>query len=398
MRPLGSLLTRQPAGFAQIDWSNPIAKGLRWWTGAPQQSLRAAVPTSAGQAFAPSASVVTGPSIAVGGLSDITMLSFGVLNGTANAGNYQAGIRIGATLARLEAFTGNTQVSAVCSYSDFTSTTIAATAHGVSVTGGIMALGLRHIRGATNGVGLFVNGRLLASNTAQNKTLVNTAANVEAHWAQAGTNQDYLTSLNALWDRALSDQEIASLSTNPWQLFLPSQRLGWYFSTATVGAQTLTPTRFDNTQAFYNAAVSYTLSSSLFSNSQSFYSPAVSQSATTYRPSSDVSANGWTATPGGSLASCIDEITLDRSDFITSPNLTNPATLTWTTSFAAGSYDVTIDADRTGATGQVRIVCLDSGGTSVGATSWQTLTGTATTYTLPVTTTGTSTQFRIEVQ
>lgn len=353
MRAFRAAPTRQPAGFAQIDWSNPIAKGLRWWTGAPQQSLRAAVPTSAGQAFAPSASVVTGPSIAVGGLSDVTMLSFGVLNGTANAGNYQAGIRIGATLARLEAFTGNTQVSAVVSYSDFTATTIAATAHGVSVTGGVMALGLRHIRGATNGMGLFVNGRLLASNTAQNKTLVNTATNIEAHWAQAGTNQDYLTSFNAIWDRALSDQEIASLSTNPWQLFQAPNRRGWVFGVSAVSV---------------------------------------------YRPGSDVTVNGWTATPGGSLASCIDDATLDRSDFITSPNLTNPTTMAWATALPAGSYTVNIDADRTGASGQVRVVCLDSGGVSVGSTSWQALTATATTYTLGVTTSATSTQFRIEVQ
>jgi hypothetical protein len=119
---------------------------------------------------------------------------------------------------------------------------------------------------------------------------------------------------------------------------------------------------------------------------------------TVYRPGSDVTVNGWTSTPGGTLASCIDDPTLNRSDFITSPNLTDPATLAWASPLPAGVYEMTIDSDRTGSSGQVRIVCLDAGGTSVGATAWQALTGTATTYTLSVTTSATAPNFRIEVQ
>lgn len=157
--------------------------------------------------------------------------------------------------------------------------------------------------------------------------------------------------VGAVWNRALTPAEIVSLSANPWQLFAPQSQV---INTA--------------------AAVSV------------------------YRPGSDVTVNGWTSTPSGTLASCIDDPTLDRADFITSPDLSSPATLAWATPLPAGTWALSVDCDRTGSTGQLRIVCLDGGGTSVGATAWQTLTGTATTYTLSVTTSATAPNFRIEVQ
>lgn len=127
------------------------------------------------------------------------------------------------------------------------------------------------------------------------------------------------------------------------------------------------------------------------------WAPAIS-GVTVYRPGSDVVVNGWTATPGGTLASCIDDPTLDRGDYITSPNLTDPATLEWAAPMPAGTWDMAVDGVRLGTTGQIRVVCLDAGGSSVGATSWQALTASAATYTLSVTTSATSTRFRIEVQ
>ena len=153
------------------------------------------------------------------------------------------------------------------------------------------------------------------------------------------------------WNRPLSDAEVASVSANPWQLFEPQTR-----------------------------------------------SINLAAAVSVYRPDSDVTVNGWTSTPSGTLASCIDDPTLDRADFITSPDLSSPTTLAWDNPLPAGTWDISIDGVRVGTAGQVRVVCLDAGGTSVGNTSWQVLTGTDTTYTLPVTTTATSTQFRIEVQ
>jgi hypothetical protein len=157
--------------------------------------------------------------------------------------------------------------------------------------------------------------------------------------------------VGAVWNRALTPAEIVSLSANPWQLFAPQS------------------------QAINLAAT-----------------------VSVYRPGSDITVNGWTSTPSGTLASCIDDPTLDRADFITSPDLSSPATLAWNSPLPAGNWSVSVDGVRVGTAGQVRVVCLDAGGTSVGNTSWQVLTGTDTTYTLPVTTTATSTQFRIEVQ
>jgi len=156
-----------------------------------------------------------------------------------------------------------------------------------------------------------------------------------------------------LWTRQLARQERASLAQNPWSLFQPEPRV--------------------------------------------LVAPQV-VSVTVYRPGGDVITNNWTATPGGTLASCIDDPTLDRGDYITSPNLSDPATLDWATPVPAGTWDMVVDGVRLGATGQIRIVCLDAGGSSVGATSWQPLTASATTYTLSVTTSATSTRFRIEVQ
>ncbi|CAB4138902.1 hypothetical protein UFOVP336_2 [uncultured Caudovirales phage] len=202
---------------------------------------------------------------------------------------------------------------------------------------------------------IFVDGKLdatqsaTASGTSASSLQVAVGAVVRAGSASLFSSSSLV--LGVYWNRALSDAEIASVSANPWQLFAPQSQV---INTA--------------------AAVSV------------------------YRPGSDVTVNGWTSTPSGTLASCIDDPTLDRADFITSPDLSSPATLAWNSPLPAGNWSVSVDGVRVGTAGQVRVVCLDAGGTSVGNTSWQVLTGTDTTYTLPVTTTATSTQFRIEVQ
>ena len=114
---------------------------------------------------------------------------------------------------------------------------------------------------------------------------------------------------------------------------------------------------------------------------------------------SDVAANGWTATPGGSLASCIDDTTLDPADYITSPDTSTPVTLGWSVPVPAGSWDISMNVSRTGGGGQVRLVFLDAGSAAVGTSLWQAAPAVADTLTFAgVTTTAQSTQFRIEVQ
>jgi hypothetical protein len=345
--------TRQQQGNAQINRGLPLAQGLVWFTADPAMLSRAGRPSPVGMTFAPAEAQVTGPAVSLGQYSDVTLLSFGVLNGTANSGNQQGGIRLVSTSARIHEFTGNANASANVQYSDFTNTTIASTAHGINVNGGVLALGLRHIRGATNGVALFVNGRVLASANAQNKALVTGAGNITAHWAQAAGNQGYLTAFNAFWSRALTDAEMLSVSLNPWQLFT-QDRPAWTAEAASV---------------------------------------------TVYRPGSDITVNGWTPSTGSDLFAMLDETTLDRGDYITSPNLTNSTTLGWQSPMAAGTYDISVDFDRTGSTGELRMVLLDSGGSQVGVTAWQTAPASAATHTFTgVTTSGTSDRFRIEVR
>lgn len=136
----------------------------------------------------------------------------------------------------------------------------------------------------------------------------------------------------------------------------------------------------------------------LASGPQVLLAPVTATGATVYRPGSDLIVNGWTPSTGSDLFAMLDETTLDRGDFITSPNVTSPVTMGWTAPLAAGTYDISVDFDRTGATGQLRIVLLDSGGATVGTSSWQTAPASAATTVFNVTTTGTSDRFRIEVQ
>jgi hypothetical protein len=156
-----------------------------------------------------------------------------------------------------------------------------------------------------------------------------------------------------VWNRVLTDSEALAVCRNPWQLFAPTPRPLWAPEAASV---------------------------------------------TVYRPGSDITVNGWTPSTGSDLFAMLDETTLDRGDYITSPNLTNSVTLGWQSSLAAGTYDIAVDFDRTGSNGQLRIVLLDSGGSAVGTSSWQAAPASPATTTFNVTTTGTSDRFRIEVQ
>lgn len=121
-------------------------------------------------------------------------------------------------------------------------------------------------------------------------------------------------------------------------------------------------------------------------------------SVTLWEAGADVITGGWAPSTGASLSACIDEATLSRADWITSPDLSTPCTLAWDASLPAGAYDAVVDAAYTGSSGQLRVVALDAGGASVGASPWQSLTSTDTTYSLAITTSATSTQFRLEVQ
>ncbi len=118
-----------------------------------------------------------------------------------------------------------------------------------------------------------------------------------------------------------------------------------------------------------------------------------------FRPTSDVSAPGWTST-AGTLAAAINEAVADDASYITSPALAatvDPYRFA-IGPIAAGTLTKTIRAQRTGSVGDVRLVLFDAGGLEVGASEWQAVTPDWAAYTLSVTTTGSATQGEIQVR
>lgn len=162
--------------------------------------------------------------------------------------------------------------------------------------------------------------------------------------------------LSLVWNRALSDAEIKSLSDNPWQIFAPIR-----------------------TPIFVGVAAAVSI----------------------YRPSSDVTTTGWTGTPDNTdKYKNIDEVTASDTDYITSPSITGGESIIFglSGSLAAGTWDVRYRANFVGASAQVKIHLLDGSSVSQGASSWQTVTSSYVDYTASVTTTGAATRVKIEVQ
>jgi len=123
--------------------------------------------------------------------------------------------------------------------------------------------------------------------------------------------------------------------------------------------------------------------------------------ATLTRPNSNITVSGWTGTPDNTLLyTNIDEFGPIDSDFITSSLMAEspgPAVFGLSGSMDAGTYDIRVRAKRTSLAGRIRILLLDSGGSTVGTSSYQTLTTDFITYALTVTTTGVASRIRVEV-
>lgn len=130
------------------------------------------------------------------------------------------------------------------------------------------------------------------------------------------------------------------------------------------------------------------------------YFPFTAPTASIYRPGSDIAAASWTASAGSDLFACIDETALDRGDHITSPEIPGAGSYVagLTASLPVGTWAVEVDAKYIDGAAQLRVHLQDAGGTDVGVSSWQSLTGSDATYTLTITTTGVATRMSIEVQ
>lgn len=118
---------------------------------------------------------------------------------------------------------------------------------------------------------------------------------------------------------------------------------------------------------------------------------------------SDITTTGWlpTALRGTPLTTVVDEVTADDTDYIQSPAINGsqgPVIFQLNKSLVAGSLTIPIRGRFTGTAAQVRVLMTDDAGAVQGTSAWQALTSGFALYSLSVTTTGTSTRIRIEVQ
>lgn len=122
---------------------------------------------------------------------------------------------------------------------------------------------------------------------------------------------------------------------------------------------------------------------------------------TVWTANTDLVTTGWTASTGTDLSAMINEASINTGTYDISPNLNtslNSYDFSLNGPLPAGSYAIQASALKTATQGQVRISLLNSSNAIQGSSAWQSLTSSFVTYTLPVTTTGTATRGRIEVQ
>lgn len=117
-------------------------------------------------------------------------------------------------------------------------------------------------------------------------------------------------------------------------------------------------------------------------------------------PTTDVTTTGWVASTGADFFALVDESSSSDTDYFTSPTLGTggPITLGLSNSLAAGTYQVRIRGRYDVTSGQLRVLLLNDSNTVQGTSNWQVLSNTNTSYNLAITTTGTATRIRIEVQ
>ena len=358
--------TRQPQGAVEIDWSNPLTRGLQcalspyfehvknrrptysgtmaYGTSAFGRSLKG---NNAGLAFVP-----------VSGVSDpMTMLYAGSINRTANP-NLVAGLG-SSTGSQVLAFQfSTTQIGNKTILRQTSGDTNRFFNNNLNTVSAAKVALCAVATGASLDVywnGTLDNGSISIQSTGDNSAF--DRACLGGIRRTGNTNADTGTdgALFCYWNRALTASEIASISANPWQIFKPVTR--------TIGA--------------------------------------VISGVTISRPSSDITTTGWTASSGAVLYDMIDESVASDVDYIISPSLSGspgPAVFGLSSTLDAGTYNVRTRARRTGTTGQIRALLLDASGTTVGTGSWQALTQTPITYELSVTTSGTAARVRIEVQ
>lgn len=359
--------TSQPQGAVGIDWSNPITSRLQSLLN-PARSLVDIVDGGTWTPWGTTPSAGVGPRgravdslAAFGGLRLDTRVNIALGDQThiivcdfaSVSGNYAGLLTAADTSGTITSLSLQNAVSAMFNIWPANSGEVATTLP----TGAPFGPSVIVLVGSAAGCIAYKNGVQIGSNGSGPTSRSNTRIVLHGERTASATYASKArTYLYGGWNRRLSVAEIKSLSDNPWQIFAPIR-----------------------TPIFVPIV------------------PVVS----IYRPSSDVTTTGWTGNPDNTtLYTNIDEVTASDTDYITSPTITGGESIIFglSGSLAAGTWDVRYRANYVSASSQVKIHLLDGSNVSQGASGWQTVTGSYADYTASVTTTGTATRVKIEVQ
>lgn len=341
--------TSQPQGPARVDWSNPITWGL----------VVAFAPSVSGNNLIdgdPTKANATANKFgAKGKSSTFTGLVSTSASLASTNWSFLTHFKTAESLGAQESILGRSTFGANNKGFGFNSTHAAPTYDGAiyagnsytvigKPTGGALAANTEYcIAGTydgTNGRG-FSNGARTVGPTAVGSINLGERFAINANsdgGVDVGSAQVYIT---LVFNRALSDAEVKSLSDNPWQIFAPDSKALWV-----------------------PAAVSVTL-------------------PTLVQPNSTTSAGAWTATGAASLHAAINETVASDIQYI-SVNSASTTELLLAEAAYPGATNQTLAYRASSTQGSTLTVTLKQGVTTI-MTRTHALTGTDTLYTQTLT-------------
>lgn len=361
----------QPQGPVEIDWSNPITRGLVACLvdlgsgkfdyvskkfAAPVGST--IVPAGFANSYGPNYDASNSHALAVGTVNPEFASIFALAIRTAGTPQQYSGpVGVSQSGGANRAFAFETGPG-VGVFPDtntyFSAWNSSGTRFNLLPIFELTPLGQRQTIGLTAGGGsmsAYGNGRLITSGagplTMQTLHSLNTGESNGLQWPG-------FVPVAYLWKRPVAEAEYASLNQAPYQVLRPIQR---------------------------RIIVDMGAASPIF------------------RPAGDLATTGWTST-GTGFADQINEVTADDLTFVTSPDLlaATPLVISLSSAQNAGTYTARYRQQRTGADGESRIVFMTSGDVDVGDTPWTAAGASFALHEVNFTLSGTATKFRIEVR
>jgi hypothetical protein len=222
--------SRQPQQTPQVDWTNPLTKGLQFWQTGPQDGVftntngATTVATQAGLAKRYTHSLnqyLSAPSGALQG----TPFTLFALTQLVQIGLDQAVMSIGAsTNDRHLLYVTASNAVALFSGSSTGNAQALGGAVGVNTT-----FTLAGRSSGSNNREVWLNGGKVATDTTNVAPAALNRIALGAYWVSGAPNASFALDgaivLALAWNRALSDAELKSVSENPWQLFAAPQRM-----------------------------------------------------------------------------------------------------------------------------------------------------------------------------